>query len=343
MIHAKQINILSETEVPFEVGAGYGSNYNIDLHTSLIYADSSNGLHDIKEQFEDDNYIVGAAKNGETYTKSGETHKFARNNFVTNQIGNMYTGEYSSFDYGESTNAMPGYYPVSFKKDMLALQWNDRSPSLDEYQARYTGNAYCIKSISAVATAQPSRPGYFDITWYMYAKEIADSEYQYQEMCHHYSLSEDSVGAWAFVPTSHTLFSTDGTAILDEHINEAHSVILSQSNLLTWVRLLFTYIGETGATSTKIMNYIEENIPYGAVLASPSRNFALRWKGGDVWQLHDVDYISNVLNPIKTYYHNLPPHSNIGKSWIIPFDSEDEFNAACCTKTVFDFRIPYKN
>ena len=80
---AKQINILSETEVPFEVGAGFGSDYNIDLNAPSVFVESSHGMDDVREVFEDDNYIVGTAKHGDIYTKNGYTHRFARNNFVT--------------------------------------------------------------------------------------------------------------------------------------------------------------------------------------------------------------------------------------------------------------------
>lgn len=340
MISAKQINILSETEVPFEVGAGFGSDYNIDLNAPSLYVESSHGMDDIKEVFEDDEYIVANAKYGDIYTKNGYTHRFTRNNFVTDNIGNIYTGESESL-YNMTTARMPGYMSLTFERDMLALVWNDYRESEIEDPIYYTGDAYCIKSISSV-TKPSSYQGYLDITWYMNAKEINNSIYSNYEMCYHYGIST-SYDAYAFIPCSHSRIDTGGDGTLNPYNNEADSVICTQLGLISWIRNLFIHIGDTGSSSAKIINYISENMPYGGIISEPRRMFAIRLgqSGWDSWSLRPPRHLSSILNPYYEWENlrRIPPDGNAGKQWIIPFNSEEEYHAACCTKEVATF--PY--
>lgn len=334
---AKQINILSETEVPFEVGSGFGSDYNIDLNNPSLYIESSHGMDDVTEVFEDDNYIVSTAKYGDKYTKSGYTHNFTRNNFVTDEMGNIYTGESTSLDNNMTTAEMPGYMPITFKRDMLALVWNNKSPTSMDWYTRYTGDAYCIKSISAVMEPNPSS-GYSDITWYMNAKEISDDTYSNYEMGYMYSVDRTR-DFYSFTPTSHSRVNVGG--FLDMYNNEADSVICSQSELINWINTMFSRIGDTGATSTKIINYITNNMPYGGIITETRRTFLLRYGTGgwDVWTIKGFDRFSDYLNPTKGSYHTTPADGNAGKQWIIPFNSEEEYHAAWCAKQVTTF--PY--
>lgn len=340
MITANQINILDETEVPFNLESGYGSDYKIDLNKS------TGGLKDITEIIEDESYIIGIAKNGDVYNKNSYTHRYTRNNFITAKTGNVYseTGGSSGRPIMYK-NTVPGYQTVSFERDMLALVWNERATSSSQYRPRYTGDAYCIKSIT---TSIITGSSYDRAVITMNAKEIDDSSYIDYEMCTIENMERNRFDTCLFLPDSHTRINLSSGEINSVLTNEAHSIIFTDIGLAGWMSQLFISTADSGATVTKIRNYILNHMPYGAILIEPQYVFALKRKNyGDMvldWGQAGNNRkfrISSILNPT---YRNpsgkyVLPGGDSSKQWIIPFSSEEEYHAAMCTKEAVTF--PY--
>ena len=328
MINAKQINILSETEVPFDVESGFGSNYNIDL--------SPNGsMKDVTELIEDDNYIISTAKKGDVYTKNNVTHRYSRNDFVHDEIGSKYLRSFSPI---QSTQ-IPGYTTKTFERDVLALVWNTDN-DVTTFRPLYTGDAYCIKTLSI------SRGTYYGNDCYnvdMYAKSLTDNVYDNYNICIFTPMYQYN-NSCIFDPNSHSLLYNESGGYGYNHSSEANSIICDQTQLSTRIVDLFTHLSASGASYNNIRNYIYEQMPYGGIIIEPWSSFYV-YTGGYYQSISDSNYnvvFSRTINPVQQshYYGYRYPIGDGGKSWIIPFNSEEEYHAACCTKEVFTFS-PY--
>lgn len=319
MIRAKEINILSETEVPYGTDTGFGTYYELDLN-------NYGNLQDVNELIEDDDYIVGTAMYGDTYSKNGYVHRYTRNNYSVDKAGNVYSGNQgSSVGFMGYDSSMPGYKIKTFGKDVLALVFNviGDIPQIDHW-VRYTGDAYCIKSITAIQ-------GRGNLSIKMNAKTLGTDVYTDYDVC---TLPSDEYNQCTFLPDSHSLLYVSN--INDVLVNEAYSLIGTQGQLELWIRNIFDRLAASGASPTAIINYIEDQMPYGGILFEPWRAFYRGSAGNYYVQAHPI--ISRTLNPITNKY-DFYPTGFMGKQWIIPFASEEEYHAAVCTKAVSYF--PY--
>lgn len=333
MINAKQINILSETEVPFGTDTGFGSNYNIDVLKTRYYKD-------VTELIEDDNYIISTATNGCEYAKNNRRYKFCRNNYATDEAGSKFFQTldplYSAYDY--TSDKIPGYVSKTFDRDILALVWNaDSDPTV--LRPLYTGDAYCIKTLSI------SRGTYYGNDCFsvdMYAKSLIGNAYSNYNICVITRIFQNNTSC-VFLPNGlSTLYFDDG-AYGGTKSNEAKSVICNKYQLISRISSLFLRLPESGASDTDIINYITDQMPYGGIIIEPWTSLYVydgsTYNNITVGTFHFT--FSQTINPIPRHpvYPNYPTGDG-AKSWIIPFNSEEEYHAACCAKKVFTFS-PY--
>lgn len=337
MKEVKKINILEETEIPYVINdtdsqPALGATYDASMHiVKKDYAGHYN-YADVNELVYDDNYIVAEAKLGDIYQQrlyDGSRWldlSFSRNNYIVNKTGTLYShlGR-DDTDIDFNLSQFPSGSPVTFDNDMLVLTSIYDGNNVN--QITFTGDAYCVKSIYKSNVQTETQTLYIDIT----AKKLGEDNYQNINCGRLYAFNGERLEDVYFIHEgkSNSLLSTD------DSFEYGASNILNQQQLINYVEgRLFNYTGDYNS----IINYIIEKMPYGGVMLNPFKSFAylglgLGWIDGDFMYASDESTIlqlSTIL--MKDAPVRFVPIGYRSKQWIIPFISQEEYNAACCAK-----------